>query len=88
MLNKAIEHGKEYRKQYTGAKLCDRTCRNHGSCPQCKQNRTFSFTRNNWWSKQELEEYSWYSEEEADEYEQGRDIDMHSLLFSSRADIN
>lgn len=57
MLDKAIEHGKEYRKQYTGAKLCDRTCRNHGSCPQCKQNRTFSYTRKNWWSKQEIEEY-------------------------------
>lgn len=57
MLNKSIEHGKEYRKQYTRAKLCDPTCRNHGSCHYCKQNRTFSFARNNWWSKQELQEY-------------------------------
>lgn len=90
MLDKAIEHGKEYRKQYTGAKLCDRTCRNHGSCPQCKQNRTFSFTRNNWRSKRELEEYGWYSVQEADEYDQGRDIDidMFSLSFSSGVDIN
>lgn len=87
MLDKAIEHGKEYRKQYTGAKLCDRTCRNHGSCPQCKQNRTFSFTRNDWWSKQELKEYSWYSEQEADEHQRGTDLDMHSFLFSSKSDF-
>lgn len=58
MLDKAIQHGKERRKQYTGAKLCDRTCRNHGSCPQCKGNRTFSYTRRNWWSKQEMFEYN------------------------------
>jgi len=88
MLDKAIEHGKEYRKQYTGAKLCDRTCRNHGSCPQCKQNRTFSFTRNNWRSKQELEEYSWYFEHEADEYQRGADLDMDYFLFSWRSDFD
>lgn len=70
MLDKAIEHGKEYRKQYTGAKLCDRTCRNHGSCPQCKQNRTFSYTRENWWSKQEVEEYKWLLTKEATQHEE------------------
>ena len=29
-LDKAIEHGKEHRKQYRGSKVFDRTCRNHG----------------------------------------------------------
>ena len=39
-LDKAIEHGKEKRKPYRGAKSIDATCRNHGSCPWCKENRT------------------------------------------------
>ena len=38
-LDKAIEHKKEYRKKYYGAKSIDRTCRNHGSCPYCQENR-------------------------------------------------
>lgn len=39
-LDKAIKHGKEHRKEYTGAKSVDKTCRNHGSCTWCEQNRT------------------------------------------------
>lgn len=42
-LDKAIEHGKEYRKPYRGSKAIDRTCRNHGSCEWCKSNRTHKF---------------------------------------------
>ena len=38
-LEKAIEHGKEKRKEYTGGKRIDRTCRNHGGCPWCEGNR-------------------------------------------------
>ena len=41
-LDKAIEHGKEKRKQYRGGKAIDRTCRNHGSCEWCKGNREYS----------------------------------------------
>jgi len=40
-LGKAIEHGKEHRKPYCGAKAIDRTCRNHGSCPWCYGNRNY-----------------------------------------------
>lgn len=40
-LDKAIEHGKEKRKRYYGAKAIDRTCRNHGSCPYCTANRLY-----------------------------------------------
>jgi len=40
-LDKAIEHGKEHRKQYRGSKAIDRTCRNHGSCEVCKGNRLY-----------------------------------------------
>lgn len=39
MLNKAIEHGKEKRKTYRGAKAIDCSCRNHGTCEWCKSNR-------------------------------------------------
>ena len=42
-LDKAIEHKKEWRKQYHGSKAIDKSCRNHGSCPWCKENRTFKF---------------------------------------------
>ena len=38
-LDKAIEHGKEKRKQYYGSKAVDGWCRNHGRCVACKLNR-------------------------------------------------
>jgi hypothetical protein len=40
-LNKAIEHGKEHRKQYTGGKAVDKRCCNHGDCPVCSGNRLY-----------------------------------------------
>lgn len=45
MLNKAIEHKKEHRKPYRGAKAIDCTCRNHGSCSWCLKNRMYSRKR-------------------------------------------
>ena len=41
MLDKAIKYGKEKRKPYSGSKAIDRTCRNHGSCPWCRENRLY-----------------------------------------------
>lgn len=38
-LDQAINHGKEKRKQYRGAKACDPWCRNHGYCWICRRNR-------------------------------------------------
>lgn len=38
-LNKGIEHHKEHRKPYRGAKAIDKTCRNHGGCDYCLHNR-------------------------------------------------
>ena len=38
-LEKAIEHGKEHRKPYYGSKACDKSCRPHGSCSWCYNNR-------------------------------------------------
>lgn len=40
-LDKAIEHKKEHRKPYKGAKLVDVFCRNHGECAWCKENRLY-----------------------------------------------
>lgn len=42
-LDKAIAHGKENRKPYRGAKAIDATCRNHGGCPWCEENRKHKF---------------------------------------------
>lgn len=42
-LDKAVEHGKEHRKPYTGSRKYFRSCRNHGSCPWCEENRKHKF---------------------------------------------
>lgn len=42
-LDKSIKHGKEHRKQYRGSKAFDPSCRNHGSCKYCENNRLFKF---------------------------------------------
>ena len=44
-LDKAIEHGKEKRRPYKGAKAVDCSCRNHGTCPWCLENRTYKTIR-------------------------------------------
>jgi len=38
-LDKAIEHGKEYRKEYRKQGYADATCRPHGGCPYCERGR-------------------------------------------------
>ena len=38
-LDKSIEHGHDHRKQYYGSKAIDKSCRNHGGCPWCEENR-------------------------------------------------
>ena len=40
-LDKAIKHKKEKRKPYRGSKAFDPTCRNHGGCPACEDNRKY-----------------------------------------------
>jgi hypothetical protein len=37
-LDKAIEHGKEYREPYYGSKAVDKSCRCGGDCPYCRKN--------------------------------------------------
>ncbi len=40
-LDKAIAHNKEHRKIYYGSKSIDKTCRNHGTCIYCQNNRLY-----------------------------------------------
>ena len=56
-MRKAIEHGKEHRKPYYGSKDFDRTCRNHGSCPWCEENRKHKFIVRERVVQQKLKEY-------------------------------
>lgn len=42
-LDKAIKSGKEHRKPYRKSKAIDKTCRNHGGCPYCEENRKHKF---------------------------------------------
>ena len=55
--DKAIEHGKEHRKQYYGAKSIDVTCRNHGSCTYCEQNRRYQENKQKEKYKQDYKEW-------------------------------
>lgn len=40
-LDKAILYQKEHRKPYRGAKAYDCSCRNHGTCGWCLENRLY-----------------------------------------------
>jgi len=42
-LDKAVKHGKEHRKPYSGAQAVSQSCRNHGGCPYCLENRKHKF---------------------------------------------
>jgi hypothetical protein len=56
-LDKSIQSGKERRKPYSGAKAVDCTCRNHGSCGWCKQNRTHKNDKRELAAEQELRDF-------------------------------
>lgn len=56
-LDKAILHGDEHRKPYTGGKAIDRSCRNHGGCPWCEENRKHKYKKKEIDLKQQEEEY-------------------------------
>lgn len=69
MLTKAIEHGKEKRKEYRGSKAFDPSCRCHGGCPWCLENRMYKFKKRELAMEQRLfEEEVW--NEQADKKEE------------------
>lgn len=62
-LNKAIEQGKEHRKQYYWlSKSYVKSCRNHGGCPWCLGNRVISTLKGKGASDADLEDF--YQEDE------------------------
>jgi hypothetical protein len=56
-LDKAIEHHKEHRKPYTGSKAFDMSCRNHGGCEWCEENRKHKYIKKEMAMKERLKEY-------------------------------
>lgn len=44
-LDKSIVHGKEKRRPYHGAKAIDTSCRNHGGCDWCLDNRMHKYKK-------------------------------------------
>lgn len=44
-LEKSIKNGREHRKPYRKPKVYDKTCRNHGTCVWCRNNRTHSMRK-------------------------------------------
>lgn len=56
-LDKAIEHKKEHRKPYRGSKAIDCTCRNHGGCDWCLENRMYARKKVEEKLKKELTEF-------------------------------
>jgi len=63
-LYKAIKYGKEKRKPYRKSKAIDSSCRNHGRCAYCRQNRLYQVQKENIRLKSELAwldiYYDWY----------------------------
>lgn len=72
-LRKAIEHNKEHRKPYYGSKDFDKTCRNHGGCPWCEENRKHKNIVRRMVLEQKEKEYSLnnlFDENELTDYEE------------------
>lgn len=62
-LDKAIEHKKEKRKQYTGGKAIDKRCRNHGGCEWCEGNRLHQRNKSERAADESMKEYEeWINE--------------------------
>lgn len=57
-LDKAIKHGKERRKEYY--KICeqiDKSCRCHGGCEYCKNNRMYQKNKEEEKTSNQLKEF-------------------------------
>ena len=56
-LDKAIKHHKEHRKPYYGSKAIDLSCRCHGGCDWCLENRMYKYKKELEKTQQELIDY-------------------------------
>jgi|GEM_PF-688798 hypothetical protein len=57
-LDKSIQFRKQHRKPYRGAKSIDATCRNHGSCSWCQENRIHKNEKRELAMDQRLKEFN------------------------------
>lgn len=81
-LDKAIQHNKEYRKPFYGSKRFDATCRCHGSCSYCVDNRLFASKRNRFRVEEELEEWKAGKDDLTwEEYQNALDWDLETDIF-------
>ena len=76
-LDKSIKSKKEHRKQYRGSKLRDATCRNHGSCPWCEDNRRFHDRKNRIRAAAEVEDCE---DDWEDVTEDSLDLDVNEIF--------
>lgn len=56
-LDKSIRSKKEKRKPYKKSKAFDSSCRNHGSCPYCRDNRTYKVRKKLKASDEKIKEF-------------------------------
>jgi hypothetical protein len=57
-LDKSIASGREKRQPYRGSGRFDRTCRNHGRCPYCANNRQHPQRKADLGAAEQLHEWS------------------------------
>ena len=62
-------HNKTVKHPYTGAKLDDRTCRNHGSCLRCRDDRLYQSHKKLRETQEKLIEFLEEKDEELKKYE-------------------
>lgn len=55
-LDKSIKSGKEKRKEYRKSKRFDSSCRNHGSCKYCRDNRLHNDKKREMCAKDKLKD--------------------------------
>lgn len=59
-LDMSIEHNKEHRKKYYGAKAVDKSCRNHGNDEWSAENRQYKHKKRQASIDEQLEEIEEY----------------------------
>lgn len=86
-LDKSIETGKERRRSYQQSKKFDKSCRNHGSCDYCKDNRLHKFETDKLEAENKIK--SWeneYYQDDIDEnwedyLEKDKDLDKENKVI-------
>jgi hypothetical protein len=80
-LEKAIQHKKEKRKPYKDSRRFDRSCRNHGNCGWCENQRTFTNKRKCFVAQAQIDETNY---ETGKEYENAFDFDLEKEIFGEK----